>query len=75
MTSLAFMLLLVPDPVWNTSIGKCASWRPVGHLQRRPLDGEGPDPVEITEFEIGPSRRPLDEPERPDEARAASAGR
>ena len=28
MTSLAFMLLDVPDPVWNTSIGKCASWSP-----------------------------------------------
>ena len=28
MTSLAFMLVLVPEPVWNTSTGKCASWRP-----------------------------------------------
>ena len=27
-TSLAFMLVLVPEPVWNTSTGKCASWRP-----------------------------------------------
>ena len=27
-TSLAFMLELVPDPVWNTSMGKCSSWRP-----------------------------------------------
>ena len=28
MTSLAFMLLLVPDPVWNTSTGNCSSYRP-----------------------------------------------
>ena len=28
MTSLAFMLELVPDPVWNTSIGKWSSWAP-----------------------------------------------
>ena len=27
-TSLAFMLLDVPDPVWKTSIGNCASWSP-----------------------------------------------
>jgi hypothetical protein len=27
-TSFAFMLLLVPEPVWKTSIGKWASWRP-----------------------------------------------
>ena len=27
-TSLAFMLLEVPEPVWYTSMGKCASWRP-----------------------------------------------
>ena len=27
-TSLAFMLLEVPEPVWNTSIGKCASCAP-----------------------------------------------
>ena len=28
MTSLAFMLRDVPEPVWNTSIGKCASYSP-----------------------------------------------
>ena len=28
MTSLAFMFDEVPDPVWKTSIGKCASWAP-----------------------------------------------
>ena len=27
-TSFAFMLLDVPEPVWNTSMGKCASWLP-----------------------------------------------
>ena len=27
-TSLTFMLLLVPDPVWKTSTGKCASSPP-----------------------------------------------
>jgi hypothetical protein len=27
-TSLAFMLELVPEPVWNTSMGNCASQRP-----------------------------------------------
>ena len=29
MTSLVFMLLDVPEPVWKTSMGKCASWAPV----------------------------------------------
>ena len=28
MTSLAFMLELVPDPVWNTSTGNWESWSP-----------------------------------------------
>ncbi len=28
MTSLAFMLELVPEPVWKTSIGKCSSYSP-----------------------------------------------
>ncbi len=28
-TSLVFMFEDVPEPVWNTSIGKCASCRPV----------------------------------------------
>ena len=28
MTSFAFMFELVPEPVWNTSIGKCASCCP-----------------------------------------------
>ena len=27
-TSLAFMLVLVPEPVWKMSNGKCASWSP-----------------------------------------------
>src|SRR5438552_16453420 len=27
-TSFAFLLLLVPEPVWKTSIGNCASWLP-----------------------------------------------
>ena len=27
-TSLAFMFELVPEPVWNTSIGNWASWAP-----------------------------------------------
>ena len=27
-TSFTFMLVLVPDPVWKTSIGKCSSCRP-----------------------------------------------
>ncbi len=28
MTSLAFMLDEVPEPVWNTSTGNWSSWRP-----------------------------------------------
>jgi hypothetical protein len=28
MTSLAFMLVEVPEPVWKTSIGNWSSWRP-----------------------------------------------
>src|SRR5436305_972752 len=28
MTSLAFMWVEVPEPVWKTSIGNCPSWRP-----------------------------------------------
>ncbi len=26
MTSFAFMFVLVPEPVWKTSMGKCASY-------------------------------------------------
>ena len=28
MTSFAFILVLVPEPVWKTSIGKCSSTSP-----------------------------------------------
>ena len=28
MTSLAFMFVEVPEPVWKTSIGNCPSWAP-----------------------------------------------
>ena len=28
MTSLAFMLVLVPEPVWKTSSGNCSGWPP-----------------------------------------------
>ena len=28
MTSLTFMFVEVPDPVWKTSIGNCSSWPP-----------------------------------------------
>ena len=31
-TSLAFMLLDVPEPVWKTSIGNSPSSLPVGHF-------------------------------------------
>ena len=28
MTSLTFMFVDVPEPVWKTSIGNCSSWSP-----------------------------------------------
>ena len=37
-TSLAFMLVLVPEPVWNTSIGKLRVVPAGGHLRRRRID-------------------------------------
>ena len=68
MTSLAFMLLLVPDPVWKTSTGKCASWRPSATSSAARWMAKAADPVEVAEFEIGASRGPFDEAERADEA-------
>ena len=42
MTSLAFMFELVPEPVWNTSIGNWSSWSPAGHLGGGRRDGGRP---------------------------------
>ena len=39
MTSFAFMLVLVPEPVWNTSIGKLRVVLARGHFGGRGIDG------------------------------------
>ena len=41
MTSLAFMLLDVPEPVWKTSIGNSPSQLPAGDVAGRRLDRPG----------------------------------
>ena len=40
-TSLAFMLELVPEPVWKTSIGKASSWSPAATSRAAALDRLG----------------------------------
>ncbi len=58
-TSLAFMLELVPEPVWKTSIGNASSWSPRRHLAGRRLDGGRRLRVEDAESAVDLRRRGL----------------
>ena len=58
MTSLAFMLVLVPEPVWNTSSGKLRVVPALRDLERGLLDGRGTLGVEAVEIECWWSPRP-----------------
>ena len=53
-TSLAFMFVLVPEPVWKMSMGKCSSSLPSISLFGGQLDEFGPrSGVEFAEFQVG----------------------
>ena len=51
-TSLAFMFVEVPEPVWNTSIGNCASCLPAGDLGGGALDARGAALGEQTQLAV-----------------------
>ena len=65
-TSLAFMFELVPDPVWNTSTGKCSSCVAGGDLVGRRGDRLGDLRFEHADAPVHPRRGRLDQPERAD---------
>ena len=60
MTSLVFMLLDVPEPVWKTSIGKCSSQSPCATSPRRLGDRAGDLGVEHAEVGVDAGGRALD---------------
>ncbi len=68
MTSFAFMFVLVPEPVWNTSIGKVRVVLACGDLGRGRVDGGGHVGLQQIEARVGAGRGLLHEPERADEA-------
>ena len=63
MTSLAFMFEDVPEPVWKTSIGNCASCLPCGDLVAGGGDLLGQLGVEQPELRVDPRGVALDAPE------------
>ena len=59
------MFVLVPEPVWKMSIGKCSSSLPSISLLRCLLDVLGLfDGVELTKFQVGAGCRQFDQAER-----------
>ncbi len=70
MTSLAFMLVEVPDPVWKMSRGKWASWSPRMTSSAAAWMAPAELFVQQAELPVGPGRRPLDQPERHQETAA-----
>jgi hypothetical protein len=67
-TSLAFMLVEVPLPVWKMSSTNCASSFPVDHLVGGALDGAADLGREQPHFHVGARARLLDGAQRVDEA-------
>ena len=47
MTSLAFIFELVPEPVWNTSIGKCSSCSPAATVSAGTVPADGATPLTL----------------------------
>ena len=75
-TSLAFMLLLVPEPVWNTSIGKLRVVPALGDLERGLLDRERTHACRgRRSSRLAPAAAHLIEPERADESARHAAAR
>ncbi len=69
-TSLAFMLLCVPLPVWNTTRGNSASSAPSMTSVGGARDELGLVLRQPAELLVGPRRRQLEHAERPDHAAA-----
>ena len=74
-TSFTFMLVLVPEPVWKTSIGNWSSWSPLDDL-----GGRGDDRVALlggddAEVGVRAGGRGLDPGQRVDQGRRQRAGR
>ena len=74
-TSLVFMLELVPDPVWKTSIGNSSSNSPAATRSAAPAIASATSCVHHAEPGVHPRRRALDQGERADlRALEAAAG-
>ena len=69
MTSLAFMLVEVPLPVWKTSIGNSSSSSPSATARARLLDRRRRSRREQAELAIDSCRGQLHQAERVDELR------
>ena len=67
MTSFAFVFVLVPEPVWKMSSGKCSSSLPSDHFLRRLDDERAALGIEQTEIVIRLRGRPFQQAERADE--------
>ena len=74
-TSLTFMLVLVPDPVWKTSIGKCSSWPAVDDLGGRRDDRVALLGGDHAEVGVRAGRGGLDPRECVDQRRLGAGGR
>ncbi len=67
MTSLTFMLVLVPDPVCITPSGNWSAWRPLGNLERG-FGNRGRERLrQLAELAVRLRGRPFDESDRADE--------
>ena len=78
-TSLAFMLVCVPEPVWNTTSGNSSSQLAVDHLLRGPDDQVDLLLGQLAELAVGERRALLEDAEgadhRPAPAEALDADR
>ena len=75
MTSLAFMFIDVPDPLWKRPVTNtppptrnCSSWSPSATSSAAAAIASRSDLVDDAEAAIGPGALGLDDPEAPDEA-------
>ena len=74
-TSLAFMLVWVPEPVCQTTSGNCVVELAVDHLLGGARDRLAELRLELAELAIDPRRGQLDDAEGADQRRAACARR
>ena len=68
-TSFAFMLVLVPEPVWNTSIGNWSSCTPLRTTLHGVSNRVGDASVEQTEVDVHPRSGAFDLADRMNEPR------